>query len=116
MSDLKVVGMVDRIGNVEIISDKFRKRTLVIVQGMDTQYPQHIKFEFTQNNADKLDYVNPGDNVEVSFNLRGREYTNKRTGEQDVFNSLQGWYVKKADNATAPAKVEAPIADGDLPF
>ena len=116
MSDLKVEGMVDRIGNVEIISDKFRKRTLVIVQGMDTEYPQHIKFEFTQNNVDKLEYIAPGDNVEVAFNLRGQEYTNKRTGEQDVFNSLQGWYVKKADNATAPAKADAPVSDGDLPF
>ena len=115
MSDLKVVGMVDRIGETQVISERFQKRELVIIQGFDTEYPQHIKFEFTQKNADKLDYVNPGDLVEVSFNLRGREYANKRTGEMDVFNSLQGWYVKKAEN-TAPAKVEAPVADSDLPF
>lgn len=59
------------------------------------------------------------DNVTVFYNLAGREYTNKNTGQPDVFVTLRAWKVQIDSSApTAPAPMPNPQADenGDLPF
>ena len=45
-----------------------------------------------------LVYDKVGDAVNVSINLRGKEYTNKN-GEVSYFNQLQGWKIEKTDSA-----------------
>ncbi|MNK91916.1 hypothetical protein D3C87_1120330 [compost metagenome] len=68
-----------------------------------------------------------GEEIEVSFNLRGRPWTNKE-GVTTYFNSLVAWRVTKlantASSAPAPGYAEMPAPvdlsgsndDDDLPF
>jgi hypothetical protein len=89
---MEVKGKIKFIGATQQVSDKFSKREIVVTT--DEQFPQHISIEFNQDKCAILDKYSVGDDVEVSINLRGREWTNPQ-GETKYFNSIQGWNIKK---------------------
>jgi hypothetical protein len=74
------------------VSEKFRKREFVISEN-SSQYPQVISFQLTQDRCSLIDSVNPGDEIKVHFNLRGREWANAQ-GETKYFNSLEAWKIE----------------------
>ena len=115
----KFNGTVYEVGQTEVISEKFSKR-LLVVSDDDENYPQLVSFEFVNDKTSLLDPYSPGDTVEVSFSLRGREWTNDKTGEVRYFNTLSAFRVE-GEAGTAPAKKVAPPVveeetDEDLPF
>jgi hypothetical protein len=57
-------------------------------------YPQDIIFQTTQDKCSLLDQFQANDNVEVSFNLRGREWTSPQ-GEVKYFNTIEAWRIEK---------------------
>jgi single-strand DNA-binding protein len=75
MNTMSIKGKVKTITNVEE-KGNFRVRKLVI-ETMD-KYPQVVALDFTQNNVGLLDdpVCKVGNNVEVFYNVRGREWTN----------------------------------------
>lgn len=103
----------------------FRKRELVLTT--EEQYPQHILVEFVQDKTDLLNNFNPGQQVKISINLRGREWTNPQ-GETKYFNSIQGWRIESLQeetpgiSPTPPMEAFEPADDlseeeyDDLPF
>lgn len=91
-------GSIVRIGETEIVSDKFQKRQFVVTDNHD-QYPQHILFELQQTKCDTIDSFKVGDAVRVSFNLRGRDWTDKE-GVVKTFNTLVAWAIVKAGSTT----------------
>lgn len=100
----------------------FRKRELVLSTDLDTDYPQHILVEFVQDKVDVLDAYKVGQDVTVSLNLRGREWTNQ-DGVDKYFNSIQGRRIELAENvegATDDNFERTTAAQGeesdDLPF
>ena len=83
-----------------------------------------------QNNCEKLDGFNEGDEVKVTFNLRGREWTSPQ-GEVKYFSTLDAWKidsqtgtsVQQAAPASAPTNIPSPTdappaaqSNDDLPF
>lgn len=89
---MEVQGKVKMIGETQTFgSNGFRKRELVITT--EEQYPQHIMIEFVQDKSDLLNNYAVGQDVKVSINLRGREWTNPQ-GEVKYFNSIQGWRIE----------------------
>lgn len=90
-------GSIVRIGQTEVVSDKFQKRAFVVSDNHD-QYPQNIQFELQQTKCDTIDSFKVGDAVRVSFNLRGRDWTDKE-GVVKTFNTLQAWAIVKAGSA-----------------
>jgi len=78
---------------------------------VDGAYTQLIKFQMTQNNCDKLDGYNEGDEVKVTFNLRGREYT--KDGRTSYFTNLDAWKIE-APTASAPPAAP-PSSDAGFP-
>lgn len=84
-----LTGRIAAIGTTETISERMRKRDLIIDTD-DGQYSQVIKFEFINDNVTKLDTLNIGQSVTVHFNLRGRKYNEK------YFVQLAGWKVENA--------------------
>lgn len=89
-------GRVIHVGETKTVGEKgFRKRLLVVTDESE-KYAQEVPFEFTQDNVDKLDRVNVGDTVEVSYNIRG----NAHKGAWYV--NLNGWRldVQSSGNAT----------------
>jgi len=89
----------------------FRKREVVITT--DEQYPQFLNIEFIQDKTELLDNFQVGDEVEISINLRGREWISPQ-GETKYFNSIQGWRISKV-NTEAPQDVPPPVDDGFEP-
>jgi hypothetical protein len=125
---MEVQGKVKLIGETQTFGAKgFRKRELVVTT--EEQYPQHIMVEFVQDKTDLLDSFQVGQQVKISINLRGREWTNPQ-GEVKYFNSIQGWRIEAfQDQATSgdippipPADAFEPAGDlneedhDDLPF
>ena len=118
MDQLKIQGKLTRKTDVQQITDTFKKREFVITT--DEQYPQTINFEIIQDRVNLIDGFEPGEDIEVYFNLRGREWQKDANSEVRVFNSLHAWRIQKLQN-DAPAtdlpsaSAESPL-DNDLPF
>lgn len=109
---MNVQGKIYRIFETQKVSEKFSKREFVVET--QEQYPQKIKMEFVQDNCQKLNGFKQGDLVDVSINLRGREWV--KDGKEMFFNTLQAWRIQKLDGAQAEA-VDAKIEESnDLPF
>ena len=118
MSDLKLSGTITVINDVNVINDKFQKREFVVND--NGMYPQMIMFQFTQDKCNVLDGYKLGQSVDVSFNLRGREWTSP-SGEVKYFNTLEAWRIEAAEGVSEPVTPGAPTAtstaeDDDLPF
>ena len=116
----KFQGTVYNVGNTEQITEKFSKRTIVISDD-DENYPQLVAFEFVNDKTDLLDPYSPGDTVEVSFSLRGREWTNEKTGEIRFFNTLSAFKIEGEAGTPAPVKEKVAATaeeddDDSLPF
>tara|TARA_R100001015_G_scaffold8285_1_gene3232 strand:+ start:213 stop:548 length:336 start_codon:yes stop_codon:yes gene_type:complete len=111
---MKIKGSIVKIGNVQDISQSFRKRELVLKTV--EQYPQFIMVEFVQDKAGLLDanFCKQGAFVEVSINLKGREWKNPQ-GDLRYFNSIQGWRIQEAVEEVA-VEAQSPDRDDDLPF
>jgi len=109
---MEIKGKIIFIGDTEEVgNNNFKKRQVVVET--EEQYPQKLSIEFVKDKCDVLDNYAEGENVEVSINLRGREWTNPE-GEVRYFNSIQGWRIKKLETAqqAEPASEES----DDLPF
>ena len=115
--------------DIQQVTDTFKKREFV-VEMVDGAYTQLVKFQMVQNNCEKLDGFNEGDEVKVTFNLRGREWTSPQ-GEVKYFSTLDAWKidsqtgtsVQQAAPASAPTNIPSPTdappaaqSNDDLPF
>jgi len=105
-------GTVIAIEPEQTISDKFRKREFVIEvrEPADTKYPDLIKFQATQDKCDLLNPVGIGQQITVSFNLRGRKY--EKDGKVSYFTNLEAWRIVAGIAATvysAPVNHELPV-------
>ena len=57
------------------VSEKFRIQEFILrVGNPEDKYPQEVKFQLVNNNTDLIDFIQVNDVVEVTFDLRGREY------------------------------------------
>ena len=83
-------GKIKQIGDEQVISDKFRKRTIWIET--EDKFPQVVEFQAANDKCDLLNSLEVGAEITVSFNLRGREWTNQ-SGEVKVFNTLDLWKI-----------------------
>ena len=92
---MEVQGKIKLVGNVQEITDSFRKRELVIVT--QEQYPQTLCVEFVQDKMSLLDDFQEGQEVKIGINLRGREWKNPE-GKIKYFTSLQGWRIENLQN------------------
>lgn len=117
-----IKGKIKEISDTKVISDKFSKREFVLDITDNQGYPIFHKFELTQNSCDLIDKFNIGDEVEVHYNLRGREWVNKE-GIVIYFNTTQAWKIahigKQEQQPTQPnLDVINTGNDGqsDLPF
>jgi len=89
----KLNGIVKLVTPTVQVSEKFSKREFVVTEN-SSMYPQDILFQATQDKCSLLDGFQVNDQVEVSFNLRGREWTSP-SGEVKHFNSLEAWRIDR---------------------
>ena len=89
----KFTGTIKVIQATQQVTEKFAKREFVVTD-TTSMYPQDILFQATQDKCSMLDSYNVNDQVEVSFNLRGREWTSPQ-GEVKFFNTIEAWRIEK---------------------
>jgi len=89
-----VVGKLHVAYETKQVSERFSKREFV-VEVADGKYPQFVSFQLTGDRVSALDEFTVGDQVRVTFNLRGREWRNPQ-GEVKYFNSLDVWKLEQA--------------------
>ncbi|WP_296316298.1 DUF3127 domain-containing protein [Winogradskyella sp. UBA3174] len=101
---MEVQGRIKMVGETETVgSGGFKKRDIVVTT--EEQYPQHISVQFVQDKTDLLNSYKVGQQVKISINLRGREWTSPQ-GEVKHFNTIQGWRIEA---------LQAEAASGDMP-
>ena len=111
-----------KVKNAEVkVSDKFRKREFVLTDNA-ASYPQTILFQLTQDRCALIENANVGDEITVTFSLKGREWKNPQ-GEIKFFNSLDVFKIEKLSKSSANAQEPnfsnetlVPTPDDDLPF
>ena len=121
---MDIKGKVHEISQVITVSEKFKKRELILEYAENPTYPEYVKFEAVQDKVNLFDNVKVGDQVELFFNLRGRPWTDK-TGKTSYFNTLSVWRLNPlgseasasaAPEYAAPVDITSAPDDDDLPF
>lgn len=107
---MEIRGKVHEIGEVQQVTESFKKRDLIVSYAENPQFVEYIRFEATQDRVSIFDNLTIGEDIEVSFNLRGRPWTNKE-GVTTYFNSLVAWRVTKLAAATPAAAAQPTTAD-----
>lgn len=102
-----LTGKVKIVMDAKTISDKFTVREFVVTVE-EGNYPQDIALQFVNDKVSLLDPLQVGQEVTVSFDIRGREYNGR------YFNNLNAWKLQTgASAAPAPAPdAAAPAAAG----
>lgn len=138
---LEVTGKLIKKFDTQQISDNFRKREFVIEisetgpSGMT--FTNFASFQLVQDKVSSIDAFQNGDDIKVSFNIRGNKW--EKDGNVRYITNLNAWRIEKVgvDNPYAappaggytapsvptqqpPTNFEPPKfnndADSDLPF
>ncbi len=114
-----LTGKIKLIQEAKTFDSGFTKREMVVIVE-DGKYPQEINIEFVADKVALLDPLQPGQEVTVTFDIRGREYNGR------YFNNLQGWKIAPVgakndfppdEQATGNTNFTPPdYDDSDIPF
>ena len=107
----EVEGKMYRLFPTEQKSASFQAREFVL-EIMDGNYAQYIKFQAVQDRCATLDRFSEGDQVKVAFDLRGREWNGK------FLTNLNAWRIDAAGEgsaAAAPGKAQSSGGSDSFP-
>lgn len=94
--------MFETAGNIKVINDAqtfpsgFIKREFVVTT--KDKYPQDLKFEVVKDKCSLLDSFKTGQEVQVTFDIRGNEYNGK------YYVSLSCWKIQAGDGGAEPSR------------
>ena len=93
------------------ISDKFQKREFVIdvPNERNPEWNDLIKFQSIQDKVDLIEPYNVGDDIKVSFNIRGKKW--ERDGRVNYFTNLDAWRIERVGGGGSNAPSGAPMPD-----
>jgi hypothetical protein len=110
----KEKGTVVQITPLQVVSEKFRKQDFTI-KTFDEKFPQFLTFQVVNDKCDLVANLNTGDVVEVSYNLRGREWKSPE-GVTKYFNTVEAWSINLSGEPVQTKQTPANEDDDDLPF
>lgn len=110
----KEKGTVVQVTPLQTISDKFRKQDFTI-KTFDEKFPQFLTFQVVNDKCDLVRNLNVNDVVEVSYNLRGREW-NSPEGVTKYFNTIEAWSINLSSQPVQTTQAPTNEDDDDLPF
>lgn len=97
--NLEITGKLIEKYETNVVSEKFKKREFVLETGEEVNgnvYTSYAKMQLVQNRCDIIDRFNVGDNLKVSFNVRGTRY--EKDGKVSYFSNLDAWRIENAAN------------------
>lgn len=89
-------GTICQIGQTQQVSDKFKKREFVVETKEDINgniYTNYAKFQLVQAKCDLMNERKAGDEVKVSFNIKGNKW--ERDGKAQYMTNLDAWRIEK---------------------
>jgi len=110
----KEKGTVVQITPLQVVSEKFRKQDFTI-KTFDEKFPQFLTFQVVNDKCDLVANLNAGDVVEVSYNLRGRQWTSPERVTK-YFNTVEAWSINLSGEPVQTKQTPANEDDDDLPF
>lgn len=75
------------------VGETYESQQLIVVTESE-EYPQTFSIEMQKNTYGYLDPIVEGDNVQVTANIKGREWVNPQ-GESKYFTTLVGFKIAK---------------------
>ena len=102
----ELIGKVKLLQETQTFGSGFQKREMVVTVE-EGKYPQDICLEFVQDKINLLDSLSVGQEVTVTFDIRGREYNGR------YYNNLRGWKISA--DAAPVASEQPPVSDADVP-
>jgi hypothetical protein len=91
----ELTGTICHIGETQQVSDRFKKREFVLQTTEEingNNYTNYAKFQTVQNKCDLLDSYQLGQEVTVSFNIKGNRWD--RDGQANYITSLDAWRIE----------------------
>lgn len=90
----QITGKLHKKFDTENKTQTFQAREFVILIN-ESQYPQYIKFQLTQDRCGLIEPYEEGTEIEVHFDLRGREWNEK------YFTNLNAWRINAPQSASS---------------
>lgn len=94
----EAAGKIKVINETQSFASGFTKREFVVTTAHD-KYPQDLKFEIVKDKCSLLDAFEVGQDVQVSFDIRGNEYNGK------YFVNLSCWKIQAANGSAGATRV-----------
>src|SRR5215216_2005577 len=94
---LEVTGKLLVKYDAQQVNDRFKKREFVLELAEEINgnvYTNYAKMQLVQQKCDILDRFNEGDNVKVSFNIKGNRW--ERDGKVNFITNLDAWRIESA--------------------
>jgi len=101
----EAAGKIKVIQETQSFASGFTKREFVVTTAND-KYPQDLKFEIVKDKCSLLDAFEVGQEVQVSFDIRGNEYNGK------YFVNLSCWKIQAANGSPGPSGPPRQAAGG----
>jgi hypothetical protein len=101
---LEVTGKLYVKYDTQVVSDRFKKREFVMELAEEINgnvYTNYAKMQLVQNKCEILDRFHEGDNIKVSFNIKGNKW--ERDGKVNYITNLDAWRIENASQATPSA-------------
>ena len=97
----QATGRLKAIFDTQTFPSGFTKREFVVTTGED-KYPQDIKFELVKDKCEWLDNYQEGQEVTVSFDVRGNEFKEK------YYVNLNAWKLEPVGQQQAAQQPAQP--------
>jgi len=104
-NSFELTGTLKVLEDTQTFASGFSKREFVI-EVPDGKYPQMVKFETVRDKIDMLNTLSLGDEVKITFDIRGNEYKGR------YYVNLNAW---KIESTGAPSGGNNAPANSDDP-
>jgi len=125
-NSFELTGTLKVLEDMQTFASGFTKREFVI-EVPDGKYPQMVKFETVRDKIDQLNNLNIGDELKVTFDIRGNEYKGRYYVNLNAWKIEGGGGGNGGNSAAAPQDPpasafdnsfdnETEVSDDDIPF
>ncbi|HCQ79001.1 MAG TPA: hypothetical protein DIV46_03430 [Verrucomicrobiales bacterium] len=120
-NSFELSGILKVLEETQTFASGFSKREFVI-EVPDGKYPQMVKFETVRDKIDLLNSMSIGDELKVTFDIRGNEYKGR------YYVNLNAWKIEGSHSNQGSAEDPQPSSfdssfdnepdpsDDDIPF
>src|SRR5690606_19457092 len=101
---LEVTGKLHEVFPIQQIKETFSKREFVLEITDESPsgmvYTNYAAFQLVNNNCSLIDAFQPGEQLKVSFNIRGNRW--ERDGQVRYITNLNAWRIERVMEGATP--------------